>query len=220
VRIPSTASSVRSVRPCRHTAPAHCNNPPADQAHPDPQDLPDNPVSQDHLANPATEAHPDKPDHLAHNNNKDAKSAPRLPDQLDVPDHQDLLDNLANQDNPAMAEVVADHPDLQDPQAPAVHLANPEAPDSPVNLEHPEPAPLLVPDARDHLDQLAVPEAMDSPEDLANQEDKDHPDLLVNLDTLVNPVATDSPASPVAVAFLATMPLIVLAHLEATKPVS
>jgi hypothetical protein len=190
VRIPSTASSVRSVKeacPAIASADLHVRLlvAPDLQDHLDLLDLADSPAVPEKPDNPVDL---DNKEPHAQLNNKPASSA-----QLELADLPDHLDQLEEPDIPAALdnldmEAAPDHPDHVD------HLDLLDSPDipealaSPENLELLALALLLDLDPKDLPAQLDTLVALDNPEDLDIPEVKDSPDLLASLDTPDSPV--------------------------------
>jgi len=176
VRIPSTASSVRSVKaafPLIASAHQLCHSARQDhQDHPDHQDKKDRQVS------------PEVPDSQEDQENKEHHAqlktllASNAQQALTVhPDHPAQLVDQETMDNPEIQdkEAAADHPAHQDHPD---RLDNPDNPEVQVNQDSQDKTELDLAasqDPRDHPAQPEIPEDQVNPEVQDNQAEQGHP---------------------------------------------
>jgi hypothetical protein len=197
VRIPSTAFSVKSVKPeevCPFTANAHQLCQTAHLDHPDLQDLLANQANPEDQVNPETMAPQVKLLLHAHHKIPAANRAPL--DHLDHPapmDLQDHPDQTASQEAQDKEEA-KDHQDQQDPPEMPELQDNQEAQDNqdkctmrPEERDPPDhPVPTDNPAAQDSQ------EAMDNPVNPAHQ---DHPETMAPQEDLDSQEEMDNPAA-------------------------
>jgi hypothetical protein len=118
------------------------------------------------------------------------------PDLLDHPEMPDQTDNPATPDNKPDLE----NPDQRDPPAHLASPVNPEALDSPVNLDKASQPPLEHLDQPETPDHKAQPASPVSPATTANPEaldPRDHPAQTDSLAAMATPDNPDRPVNPV-----------------------